>query len=157
MGGGAMKALTIKQPWLWAITGLTDRQKRVENRTWKPPYGMTGQRIALHGSARIEQVEMMVWRRIYPEWPNTAALVTGAIVATAVIRGYVIVDDHGGVIEQSRYAENYDPRADPWFFGPVGWLLEDVRKLAQPMPCKGALGLWEVPPVILVEIEAQSK
>lgn len=33
----------------------------------------------------------------------------------------------------------------PWFFGPFGWILEEIRPLAEPVPCKGALGLWTVP------------
>lgn len=148
-----MKALTIKQPWLWAIT---DSTKRVENRTWKPPLHMIGQRIALHGSARIEQGEMVACRSICPDpLPHTMDLTTGAIVAAATIRGYVVVNDHGGVIEQSRHAENYDPRADPWFCGPVGWLLTSVQKLAEPIPCKGALGLWEVPASVVVMMEVK--
>lgn len=148
-----MKALTIKQPWLWAITNST---KRVENRTWKPPYSMIGQRIALHGSARIEQSEMMACRRICPApLPHMMDLTTGAIIATAIIRGYVVVNDQGGVTEQSRSAASYEPRGDRWFFGPVGWILDDVRKMAEPITCKGALGLWNVPAPIVAVMETQ--
>lgn len=142
-----MKALTIKQPWLWAIT---DSTRRVENRTWKPPLHMVGQRIALHSSARVEQGEMVACRRICLDpLPHTTDLVTGAIIATAVIAGYVIVDDEKRISHQFYYTSNYEPRTDPWFFGPVGWLLTSVQKLAEPIPCKGALRLWEVPASIV--------
>lgn len=148
-----MKALTIKQPWLWTIT---DSTKRVENRTWKPPYSMIGQRIALHASARIEQSEMIACRRICLDpLPRSMDLTTGAIVATAIIRGYVVVDEHGDVTEQSRNAADYEPRTDFWFFGPVGWLLADVRKLPTPIPCKGALRLWDVSVLVQAQIEVQ--
>ena len=53
-----MKALTIKQPWAWAITHGT---KRVENRTWKPPFHIIGQRIAIHTSVRIEKAELLAY------------------------------------------------------------------------------------------------
>lgn len=39
-----------------------------------------------------------------------------------------------------------------WFFEPTpddpnyGWVLSDVLKLAEPIPCKGAQGLRELPP-----------
>lgn len=148
-----MKALTIKQPWLWAIT---DSTRRVENRTWKPPLHMIGQRIALHASARIEQGEMTACRRICLDpLPHTMDLTTGAIVATAVVAGYVIVDDENKISHQFYYTSNYEPRTDPWFFGPVGWLLTSVQKLAEPISCKGALGLWDVPASIVVMMEAK--
>ena len=141
-----MDALTIKQPWLWCITDLTDKPKRVENRSWKPPYRIIGQRIALHASKRIDQAEMTACRRVcLSPLPRTREFVAGAIVATAIVQGYVVVNGQGGVVEQSRLAASYTPRSDPWFFGPVGWLLEDVQKLPAPIFCKGALGLWRVP------------
>ena len=43
----------------------------------------------------------------------------------------------------------------PWWFGPVGWILADVRPLATPVPCKGAQGLWVVPPRIESIVLAQ--
>lgn len=43
------------------------------------------------------------------------------------------------------------PRAQrPWFFGPYGFVLADVRELPF-MPCKGQLGFFAAPP----EIEAR--
>lgn len=35
---------------------------------------------------------------------------------------------------------------DRWWVGPVGWLLEGVLPLPVPVPCKGAMGFWTVPP-----------
>lgn len=138
-----MKALTIKQPWLWCIT---DHRKRVENRTWKPPFDMVGQYIALHASKSKDQDEWRAaWNIIEGGMPSLDGMPLGAIVATALIKGYIVVNDMGGVEEQTKAAANYYPSTDPWFFGPVGWLLADVRKLSQPIPCTGALGLWEVP------------
>jgi hypothetical protein len=32
-----------------------------------------------------------------------------------------------------------------WWAGPIGWVLDDVRGLTEPVPCRGALGLWTVP------------
>lgn len=147
-----MKALTIKQPWLWCIT---DHTKRVENRTWKPPFEMVGQYIALHASKSKDQDEWLeAWYIADGCVPKFANLPLGAIVATALVKGYVVINDMGGVEEQTKAAANYYLSTDPWFFGPVGWLLSDVRKLPQPIPCKGALGLWEVPADI-VEIIKQ--
>jgi len=34
---------------------------------------------------------------------------------------------------------------DKWFFGPIGWVFADIYKFKSPIPCKGALNLWEAP------------
>lgn len=49
-----MKAITIWPEWAWAICYLG---KPVENRTWSPPKGMIGQRIAIHAGASIGGVK----------------------------------------------------------------------------------------------------
>lgn len=145
-----MKALTIKQPWAWAIV---NGPKRVENRTWKPPLHIIGQRIAIHTGARIEKAELLAYTAL-GAWlePTVVHLPVGAIVGTAIVAGYVAVNATGGVVAQTSGAQNYSHRKDPWFFGPVGWLLTDVRKLDNPLPCKGALSLWDVPDVWLTHI-----
>lgn len=137
-----MKALTIKQPWCWAITNGT---KRVENRTWKPPRNIMNQRIAIHASARIEKAELLAYSEL-GAWlePTVNMLPVGCIVGTAIVKGYIVVNEQGGVTMQSKGAQEYNQRKDPWFCGPVGWLLDDVRRVT-PVSCKGALGLWDVP------------
>ena len=36
-----------------------------------------------------------------------------------------------------------------------GWVLADVTALKTPIPCKGALGLWEVAPKVFREVQQQ--
>ena len=43
-------------------------------------------------------------------------------------------------------ARDIDLRADPWATGPWCWLIDEVRLLPTPLPCKGAPGTWSVPP-----------
>lgn len=124
-----MVALSIKQYWLYAITDLG---KDIENRTWKPPQRAIGTRIALHASQQVdhgnaERVRALggLSRISFNEGIRHTA--TGAIVATAKLEGYCT---------QS---------SSRWFSGPIGWILSDVRKLEEPIPCKGQLGLWTVP------------
>jgi len=54
------------------------------------------------------------------------------IVGTVVIQGYCPID-----------LELY--QTNKWAFGPWCWLLADPIELPEPIPCKGSLGLWEVP------------
>ena len=47
-----------------------------------------------------------------------------------------------------------DPQALPWYSGPIGWQLLEIERL-EPIPCKGAQGLWRMPPHVLAEIDRQ--
>lgn len=51
-----MMALTVKQPWAWAIVHST---KRVENRTWPPPDKIIRQRIAIHAGATFDRSALL--------------------------------------------------------------------------------------------------
>jgi hypothetical protein len=139
-----LRALTLTPEWAWAVCHLG---KRVENRTWRPPARHIGKIIAIHaGKARPDWdgVDLMAgcagWRvqryaHVY-ERPGVRVvfpgsnLVRGAIVALATVRGVRDVDQRDAV---------------QWECGPVCWDLDEVRVLARPVPCKGALGLWRVP------------
>lgn len=136
-----MKALSIKQPWLYCITDLPkDAAKRIENRTWKPPAAIIGRQIALHASKGWDSnvgVEAASYRAGVKLSRLALSIPTGVIVATAVVAGWV--GDYGAASEL-RFAPLCQ---DKWFFGPIGWVLEDVRKLEKPVPVRGSLGLWD--------------
>lgn len=127
-----MKALTIKQPWLYCITHL---DKRVENRTWAPYSQSIGVRIALHSSARIDKNDLSTASILAGQHLRQEDMALGSIVATAVI--IRVVTQH----------------TNKWFFGPYGWILDDVKVLDAPIPCRGALGFWAVPPEIAEAIQ----
>jgi hypothetical protein len=139
--------------------------KRIENRTWKPPASIIGQRIAIHGGkvpvAKAYRVEVanilneLAHRHGPPKgfmktgggFMGIDQFVTPGIVATVVIDRYVEfgIDD---ICEQ-----------DPWFDkqpGNIGWVLRDVIVLPKPVPCRGAQGLWNVPDDVLAEIKKAS-
>ena len=129
-----MRALTLRQPWAWAICHAG---KRIENRTWAPPRSVIGQRIAIHagsgddGAAARLDIEALTGRRV------PTVVEHGAIVATAL------------VVRAVRQSDS------PWYQGPeyVGWELADVRVLAEHVPCRGMLGLWTVPADVATRIE----
>ncbi len=136
-----VRALTLWQPMAWAISDFT---KRIENRPWKPWAGVT--HIAIHAGAKYhrahaEQIHEAFGVEVPRELPH------GALVAVARLVGYIHVDD-GPMLTQLAGLET-----DPWFSGPYGWVLADVTKLPEPIACKGALGLWKLPPKILTAVE----
>ena len=47
-----MKAITLIQPWSWAVA---HGGKRVENRSWFPPKAMLGQRVAIHAGGKLDR------------------------------------------------------------------------------------------------------
>lgn len=144
-----MMALTVKQPWAWAIVHNT---KRVENRTWKPPFHIIGKRIAIHASAKLDRLEMNALRGLGIVEPPVG-LPLGCFIGTAIVVGYSVVDGNR-LVEQSKGAQGYNPRNDPWFCGPIGWLLAD-RQPCPLIPAKGKLNLWQVPPEIERQIHVQ--
>lgn len=130
-----MKALTLHAPWAWAIAHAG---KRIENRSWRPPSWIIGQRIAIHAGKNLGDAESQESCRdlieeagIHPprSWPRSL------VVCTAIVEGFV--EGESGERELSA--------ADAaWYCGPVGWRLRDVHTV-EPLACKGALGLWNLP------------
>lgn len=120
-----MKALTLHAPWAHAVAWLG---KDIENRSWRPPASVIGTRIAIHAGARATEDE---WSSVILTSGKPVPLggfATSAIVATAIIGEPVTESD------------------SPWFIpGNFGWPLIDVRRLPEPIPCKGRLGLWALP------------
>ena len=137
---GSMRALTLTQPWAHAITHLG---LRVESRGWRPPPSIVGQRIAIHAGSKIDRDAVHTVERI--AGTKLDAIVTRAVVATAIAAGaFERIDD-------------LPAHQKPWWIGPYGWILCEVHVLARPVPCKGMLGLWSLPPDVEAEVVAQSE
>jgi predicted transcriptional regulator len=114
-----MRALTVRQPWAGLIVAGV---KAVENRTWRPPADVIGERIAIHaGRHAVDACSYGV---------DTSA--RGAIVGTVRI------------VDVVRDAESVWAQPDCWH-----WMLDEASALTVPVPAKGRLGLWEVPDNIL--------
>src|SRR5690606_28490894 len=130
----AMKALTVRQPWAWAIA---NGYKTVENRTWNTTH--RGQ-VAIHAAAR--------WDR-----ETTTARVfelTGAYVLKTDVSAIVAVVDVVGVCTAQ------DCGCGPWAIpGQRHWQLVNAQALPDPAPCKGRLGLWDLPADVEAAIRVQ--
>jgi hypothetical protein len=116
-----VKALTIKQPWAWAIIHAG---KDMENRSWLTRY--RGE-LAIHAGARMHDYTKMPRGVRAPE--------DDELVFSAIIGIVEVVDS----VEKSR---------SKWFMGPCGLVFRNARSLEKPVPCTGKLGLWNVPPEI---------
>jgi hypothetical protein len=153
-----MRAITVQQPYAWAIATCADGAKDVENRARSVPWrSAVGQRIAIHaGKRRFEGGELdpriiALGRRL--QSAPAAAWHSGAVVAVATL-----ADVHWGgacrfqgVQRQQPVvtkAANSAPGAlcSAWA-EPDAWHLvwENVVPLPRPVPARGFQGLWTLP------------
>ena len=134
-----MKALSIQQPWAWAILHAG---KRVENRTWWPPRSLIGQTFALHASKAFDCDGQLPASVTIP-WGIDYHL--GSVVGVARLCAAC----------DRRAALEWGPSQRIWAHGPVCLALDDVRVLAQPIPCRGALNFWQLTPAVEAEVWRQ--
>ncbi|MFA6168633.1 MAG: hypothetical protein WC700_18570 [Gemmatimonadaceae bacterium] len=137
-----MKAITVRQPWVWAMQFAG---KDVENRSWKCPPAMFGTRVAIHASKYWSRAVMRndvkfvgtLARRIIslPSIYVTLQCSLGCVCGTAEI---VPLDE-----------------TSPWWMGEYGFGLRNMMWLPKPIPCRGALRFWRVPDDVLSQIVAQ--
>ncbi len=142
-----LRALTLWQPMAWAISDYT---KRIENRPWKPWPDAIGRRLAIHAGSKYHRPHAEQIRDAFGvDVPRR--LPQGAIVAVCTVVDYVHEDDHPNMGQRAALVD------DPWFSGPFGWVLGNVVKMREPVPCKGSLGLWRVPPKQASDVLEQSR
>lgn len=133
------KALTILEPYasLIALPDTHPRAKRVENRTWKTHYRGP---LLIHAGRNWSCMDAADEYALDRE-PLIANM--GKVIAVASLVACVSVRD----VRRSAYVK----RAYPWLRdhehteGPYCWVLQDVRRLRQPIELRGRTSLWEVP------------
>lgn len=175
-----LRALSLTQPWLsWAILTLG---KRIENRDWTEGCRYRG-RLALHaakglgtredfdatvtsilGIAGIEPPatklirDVAVWNPKRSEWAPSATLPRSSILAVCNLVGVIEPGADGRLkIDAAEPAKSHAKTDEQrrWHFGGFALVLDDVVTLREPVPCKGALGLWRVPADVAAKVEAQ--
>lgn len=134
---GVRHALTVLQPWAWAICYAG---KRLENRGWAPRWQVLrrGEWFAVHAAIRLDCPPNTLLGPPYfcEDVPEEGELVRGAIVALA---------KYGGTLKGRPWRE--DPQAR-WYVGPKAWELTEVLVLPKPVECRGGRSLWQMPPEV---------
>jgi hypothetical protein len=159
-------ALTLWQPWASLVA---DRVKPVENRNWAPPKRLANRDLAIHAAVRWTRAEQRtseeLWTRYRIQTP--AQPVLSAVVGVVRVLGYVTGYVHpNGIAVSAIRCFDADRRAEfdrilesepfrIFFHGPHGWVLGDVRRLAEPVSCRGAQGLWKLPAELSAMVERQ--
>jgi hypothetical protein len=154
------RAQSFLQPWLWLmLEGLKD----AENRRQPPWRSVIGQRVAMHASLGWDRDGASFARARVPDVDvqRMIAASRGAIVGTALLVGAVEVlrigaagqrHERGRVVGDLTDAQVERVLTSAWTFGPWGLVYEERRKLPAPVPCKGALGFWLVPPDVAARV-----
>lgn len=156
-----MKALTVRQPWASLIVaGLKD----VENRSWRAPEWIVGERIAIHSAARRDTPERAAHAAVlagevvagghFLALDAQAAHACGVVLGSVEVVGCHHADDcaedetshfplHVGstpdrTVWRKRYCARWaEPDAFHWVIaGPKVW---------QPVALTGRQGLWGLP------------
>jgi hypothetical protein len=123
--------LTLHQPWADLILL---GEKTIENRSWQPARHLLGCYLALHAGQTYDFFSaFMIQKRFGIEPREDGEVHKGKIIAVARLDQIVTESD------------------DPWFFGPYGWCLRDVTPI-EPVSCRGARRLWDLPSPILNEV-----
>lgn len=114
-----MKALSIQQPWAYAIL---HSGKDIENRDW--PTRLRG-RVLIHAGKKIDKESIEILEYEYSVLITPDMLVTGGIIGSVEIMDCVTSSK------------------SKWFFGKYGFVLRKPIVL-QFMPCRGQLGFFDV-------------
>lgn len=149
---GEMRALSIRQPWAGAIMWFG---KDVENRTW--PMNYRGP-ILIHASLyEPDWHDFLAVRDIATvpvEWDDTRRAL-GVILGTVEVTGCHHAADCGGRDWQDGRRLRWRC-CSPWGMpGQHHITLANPRPLPEPVPCRGALGLWRLPAGATAAVLAQ--
>ena len=133
-----MKAMTICQPYTELILC---GKKLVENRTWEPPRSILGQSLLLHAGKSRSWLELDATGRFDVLYKiDLTEMQFGCLVGICELSACASASNiRRGAIADLRYLSDHEHVE-----GPYCWVLTKVRRFAQPLPYRGALGFFEV-------------
>lgn len=126
-----MRAISLRQPWAWAIF----HGKPVENRTWWTAYRGP---LLIHASKTLD-IDGAWWifeNREQLDLP----MVTVEYLLSRPVGAFV------GKVEMVDCVKNY---RSPWFFGPYGHVYRNSEEFETPIPYRGKQGIFFVPEEVI--------
>lgn len=152
-----MRALTFWQPWASLVVSGA---KPYEFRSWRAPASIVGQRIVIHASARkvdlreVEQLRRLLLAGgryaaqtcLQPIDAALAVLDSGAWELGAGLGTAIVGEPRNGAdIGADFGAINAVNDSDRHLHCNWGWPMGDIERWAEPLPMRGAQGLWNWP------------
>jgi ASCH domain len=133
-----MKAISIRQPWAWAIMHAG---KDIENRQWST---RVRGRVLVHAAKGLTRDEYQSTL----DWYCTTPLGTDA----AMPRMSDLA--RGGIIGSVEIVDCVTKSSSPWFFGFYGFVLRNPQPLPF-VPFCGSLGFFDVPDHLIKRNDAE--
>jgi hypothetical protein len=155
-----MRALTVTPPWsgpIGARIKLRENRRRhmIKRADFGVPFAIhAGREVDLAVYNRIREIAPELWDgwdlRSEPTWPLWYRLsrVTSAVIAIATVDSVLDPLAHGIPLHDPDAFSSEPPDQRRWCFGPIVYVLRDVRALATPVRCRGWQGFWTLPPKI---------
>jgi hypothetical protein len=138
-----MRAISLRQPWAWAVFHAEPR-KDVENRSWRTGYRGP---LVIHAARGMTREEYAAFWEFY----GFVRLASGA--ADTVLNLPAFEDlARGAVVGVVELVDCVRSHHSPWFRGDYGFVLAAPRALTEPLAMTGTLGLWDVPGPIAEQI-----
>lgn len=143
----ALKALSLTQPWAeLVVLG----EKQWETRSWRTSHRG---RIAIHAAKKFPRwaIDLAQHNRYFvnaiKNKPAALNMPLGFIVGTVKVVAIQSTDAMLDVLGHKELAFG-DYHAERW-----AWQLANPIMLDDPIPCRGALGLWELPGDVHAKME----
>jgi hypothetical protein len=141
-----MRAISLHQPY---ATLISLGEKHFETRSWGTRFRGP---VAIHASkgfpgyAQCAAISWPFREVLHEHGLRVADLPFGAVVATCVVvdcRRIDPADPQVALDWFKAHAARHDQQFGDYTLGRFMWLLSDVVALPEPIPARGALGLWE--------------
>jgi ASCH domain len=156
-----LRALTVRQPWataiIWGGKDIENRSKptKYRGRLWihagmhHPDWGdyleVRGLSGAVFGWTDTRRVSMSAAEAQRAQRRKEHAGTRGVILGSVDVVGC-----HGDETAEDRES------CSPWArHGQHHWMLANPQPLAEPVPCRGMLGLWRLPEDVEKAVRAQ--
>lgn len=130
-------ALSLWEPWLWAIDHLPELDaKRIENRRWEPYPWILGRYLCLHAAQQYDLVGAVAVEA------EARRSITAQNVKEEMPRGVIRC-----VARIDRVVPPFTKPTPRWHITHQhGWVIGDLVKLPEPVACRGWQKIWRVPP-----------
>jgi hypothetical protein len=142
-----MKALSVRAPWWWFILHAG---KDIENRDWPTNFRGT---VYLHASKWFSLESVADDSEIAVQCYHAAE----CKLDTPDVTFRQMKEAGGCIVGKVDIVDCVRKNESPWFSGDYGFVLANPVAFAQPIPCKGMLGIFALPSDVQAAIEEMER
>jgi hypothetical protein len=136
--GETFPALSVRQPWAELIVS---GRKPLELRSWQQSYRG---RIWIHAGKHVDEALDARFDLCHP--------FRGGFIGSAELTSIELLDERRWELWRDLHHSS-----GPFELGMFAWVLAHPKRLAHPVPARGDLGLFSVPPEVLADLIAADR